>query len=56
MALTDDQIERAAEVLVGLDHTDDYIRGFGATLDELEDWEADSARAAVREILEAVIS
>lgn len=52
---TDDQIERAAEVLISLDHTDDYIRAFGAEMSELEDWEANAARHAARLILEATL-
>lgn len=43
-----------ASVLVQLDHTDDYVRAFGATLDELEGWERESALSAADEILAAL--
>lgn len=55
MELTKEQLDKAAEVLVGLDHTDDYIRGFGTTLEDLAGWEADAARSDARKILEAVL-
>lgn len=47
--------ERLAEHLIGLDHTDDFIRGFGAEMSELDDWEADVARREAREIITLVL-
>lgn len=43
--------EKIAEYLVQMDHTDDFIRGFGATLDELDDIGRLEAKAAATEIL-----
>lgn len=51
---TVEAVEAVAGVLVQLDHTDDYVRAFGATLDELEEWERNSARDAARDLLAAL--
>lgn len=52
---TAEAVEALAGVLVQLDHTDDYVRAFGATLDELDEWERNSARDAARDLLAALI-
>lgn len=46
--------EAIAEALVALDHTDDYVRGFGAEMSDLEDWEQDSARNAAKDVLKVI--
>ncbi|MFS0885232.1 hypothetical protein [Aeromicrobium sp. 179-A 4D2 NHS] len=51
----DGAVEVLAGHLIGLDHTDDFIRGFGAEMSELDDWEADAARREAREIISLVL-
>lgn len=51
----DDAVEIIATLLIGLDHIDDYNRGFGAELAELDDWEANAARAEARRIIEITL-
>jgi hypothetical protein len=41
-------------VLVSLDHTDDWVRGFGATVEELDTWEQDALRGVAMEILAVI--
>lgn len=50
----DPRLEAIAAVLVQLDHVDDWSRGFGAELSELDDWEQGSARGAAQSIIDAV--
>jgi hypothetical protein len=52
--MADGPVERVMDILVQLDHTDDWVRGFGATVDELDDWERDALRSVAAEIVAVV--
>ena len=47
--------EDVANYLVSMDHADDFIIGYGATMDELDDFARNEALARADDILDLIL-